>query len=335
MSKKQKVYQYDGEGNFIQEYESCTKANFATGGNKDNRSKISRACKRGWKCRGFYWSYQKSEKLLKYQNQVTPPGTFTLPNILIFDIETSLIKCYTFGIWDVNIAHDNIIQDWFILGYSAKWLFDSEVMAEFVTHEEAIEADDKRVVEKLWTLLDKADIVIAHNGDKFDIKKTNTRFFYYNMVKPSPYQSIDTLKTTKAVFAHTSNKLDYLVKFHLDKCKDETSMKLWRDCMCGCPDSLAYMEKYCIKDSLILEEFYLKLRGWIKNHPNLGIHIDDDGIIKCNHCLHQVFQSAGYYVTSVNKYKSIRCLNCGGLAHLRKSEITVNQKAQILASNAR
>ena len=88
MSKKKPVYQYDKEGNYINGYTSCTKANISIGGTEDSRSHISRACKRGFNYKGFYWSYTKSEKLLKYQNKVNPPGTFKLPNVLIFDIET-------------------------------------------------------------------------------------------------------------------------------------------------------------------------------------------------------------------------------------------------------
>ena len=33
--------------------------------------------------------------------------------------------------------------------------------------------NDFEICKELWKLLDEADVVIGHNGDAFDIKKTN------------------------------------------------------------------------------------------------------------------------------------------------------------------
>ena len=99
------------------------------------------------------------------------------PKILIFDIETMFMTVSVWGIsFKQRIPADNIIEDWNALSWSAKWLFDSEIMSDVLTSEEAIARDDSRILKSIWKLLDESDIVIAHNGDKFDLRKLNARF---------------------------------------------------------------------------------------------------------------------------------------------------------------
>ena len=55
-----------------------------------------------------------------------------------------------------------------------------------------IVGQNKTQLDSYIELIDKADIVIAHNGDKFDLRKLNTRFLFHELGTPSSYQSIDT-----------------------------------------------------------------------------------------------------------------------------------------------
>jgi len=60
--------------------------------------------------------------------------------------------------------------------------------------------NDKYLIKELWDVFDQADIIIAHHGDGFDIKKSNARFVFHNLQPPSPYKSIDTLKIARKYF---------------------------------------------------------------------------------------------------------------------------------------
>ena len=144
--------------------------------------------------------------LRRLKHQV--PGR--VPKILVFDIETSFMENYTWGTFKQDIAINQIKNDWNMICWSAKWLFSDEVIHDRLTGKESRRKDDKRITKSLWKLLDEADIVIAHNGDAFDIKKANARFLYHDLELPSPYRSIDTLKIARRNFKITSNKLDYL-----------------------------------------------------------------------------------------------------------------------------
>ena len=235
-------------------------------------------------------------------------------NILLFDIETTPLEVYVWGlIGNKYIQPNNIIKDWNVLSWSAKWLFDSRVMSDIQTPKEAIERDDKRIINSIWNLIDQADIIIAHNGDKFDVKKLNTRFHMNGLYPPSPYRSIDTLKVVKKSFAFSSNKLDYLSQIMTNRNKLETNFKLWTDCLHGNRNALNKMLAYNEEDVRLLEEVYVELRPWIRPHPNVNIYDDIEGCPSCGS--DDLEPNGGYYTTVTNKYLSYSCNECGSLSN--------------------
>lgn len=246
-----------------------------------------------------------------------------LPKIFIWDIETSPLNAYVWSLWQQNVSPSNgaLQSDWFILTWAGKYLFKDKMYSDRLTSEEAINQDDERIVRKLWKMLDEADIVIGHNIQKFDIKKVNTRFLYYGLPLPSPYQVIDTLLQARRVFAITSNKLDYIADFLGLGRKLTTSFALWDGCMKGKEESLKEMDEYCQQDIYVSEEVYLKLRPYMKSHPNLGLYIGDD-ITACPVCLSKKLTTVGTYKTKVSVYEAKRCKSCQSLSRSHKRDKT-------------
>jgi hypothetical protein len=161
-----------------------------------------------------------------------------------------------------------------MLCFAAKWLDGSKVFAHSLPDYKGYKPgseNDELLVRELWKLFDEADILIAHNGDRFDIRKTNARFAFYNLPPPSPYKTIDTLKIARRHFNFTSNKLDSLGD-HLGYGRKlvHTGFNLWKGCMTGDPKSWKHMIDYNKRDVVLLEQIYLHLRPWIKNHPNIS-----------------------------------------------------------------
>ena len=230
---------------------------------------------------------------------------------LIFDIETAPIQALVWRVWKENISIDQIESDWFMLCWSAKWLNDSEIIGERLTGKEALKENDKRIIKKLWNLFDEADIIVAHNGDYFDIPKTRSRFLLNGMKPPSPFRTIDTLKIAQKQFGFSHNKLDFLAgQFGLDR-KLPTDFKLWSKCLKGDDASLQYMFDYNKKDVLILEEVYLRLRGWTKSHPNMNMFQPETG---CANCGSINIKPKGYYTTQTRRYRSWQCQDCGAFS---------------------
>ncbi len=257
----------------------------------------------------------------------------TIPKILILDIETAPVRAYVWRLWKQNIYIDQIISDWFMLTWAAKWLLEEEVFSQKLTPEEVLREDDKRIVETLWHLLNQADIVIAHNGEQFDVPRIKARFLIHGFPPTTFYSQIDTKKVAAREFGFSSNKLEALARAFGIEGKDETDFTLWAACMEGNPEALAYMEKYNRQDIKVLEEVYIIMRPYIKSHPNYNLFTDSENPV-CPHCGHSELVFAGfYYFTQTGKYRNYRCLKCGALSRERKT-VFQNSKS-ILISNGR
>ena len=233
------------------------------------------------------------------------------PKILIFDVETAPMRAYIWSRWKQNIYLDQTISEWFMLTWSAKWLFSKEIISNRLTGKEVLKEDDSRIVKELWKLFDTADIVIAHNAKGFDILKCNSRFILNGLYPPSYYKVIDTKEIAAKHFGFSSNKLDALAQLFHIPVKLHTGFELWSKCMEGDEKSLKYMEKYNKHDVEILEEVYLTLLPYIKGHPNYNLYIDSIAPV-CPTCGGTHLESTGYYYyTPVSKYENFRCVECG------------------------
>ena len=257
----------------------------------------------------------------RFRNNKEPvPTPQQAPKILLFDIETAPMKSFLWSIWQKGVQPDQVTNDWFILTWAAKWLFNSKVMSEGLTPKDVKREDDSRIIRGMWHLLDEADIVIGHNSDRFDIPRLNIRFLINGMGPPLPYRSIDTLKVAKK-FAFTSNRLDQINRtLGLTRKMDTGGFTLWAECLDGNDKALKKMRKYNKRDVNILEETYLKLRPWIKSHPNIGLYLDLKSPV-CSNCGNTNIMWVGHYCTNVSKFRAGRC-ECGAIVRMRQNEIS-------------
>lgn len=260
--------------------------------------------------------------------------SFTEPKILLFDIETFPILAYTWTKWKANINDDFIVHDWGVLCWSAKWLFSDEVMNDTLTKTELANRDDRRISKSLWELIDEADVIIAHNLIRFDLKKMNTKFLEYGIGRPSPYQTIDTLLHVRKRFAITSNRLDYIAKnFFQIEGKLETEKGLWMKVMKDNDhEALLRMTDYCDQDVRVLQEVYLKIRAWVQPHPNVALLSMDinNGCPACGSEEKELTKTD--YNTYVNSYTAYRCGGCGHIYRERKSKTPISSNAGLKVS---
>jgi hypothetical protein len=174
------------------------------------------------------------------------------------------------------------------------------------------------VAKKLLDLLDEADIVIAHNGDRFDMRKANARFVYHNLGPVSPVKQIDTLKSARRYFMFNSNKLDNLGKHLGVGAKVDTGgFATWAGCMRGDMKAWKTMTKYAKQDVDLLRNVYMKLRPWMANHPNLNVY---SGESCCPTCGSDDLQRRGQRYTQVATYQQWYCNSCGAWSRTRMVE---------------
>lgn len=262
----------------------------------------------------FPW-YKRSElrRIKREYEDESPPKT------LIFDIETSPIEAYLWHLWEQRVRPDQLKKDWFIISWSAMWLDWTKVFSEVLTPSEAKKWNDKRIVKELWKVIDEADIIVAHNLDKFDKLKANTRFLKHGLPHPSPYQGIDTLKVAKKEFKISSNKLDYLCWFlGIDRKTETWGLDLWKDCVAWDKKALKKMDEYCQNDVAILKKVYYKLRPYIRNHPNYGVYKNAK---ICPNCGNKKIEWKDTFKTNSNKFLAWRCKECESLVRMSWKKI--------------
>lgn len=276
--------------------------------------------------RGIKIEYKRNGKKNVFKKEFDYEPNY---DILILDIETSPSKAYVWSRWNNNIYEDQMIQEWFVLSWSAKFLYSDITYSDVITKEEVNEENDYRIVNHLHNIMEKSKIIVAHNGINFDFKKINTRFLYYNL-SPLNFKIIDTLQITKSVLGNSSNRLDDLVKYYNLGKKTDTTFQLWKDSMNGNEDSLEKMRKYNVNDVLILEKLYLKLRPFIRNHPNVS-NFSGNGNV-CPVCGSPRLERCGFYYTNLSKFPKFKCKDCGSLSRSRENQNSKEKMKNLLIS---
>lgn len=189
--------------------------------------------------------------------------------ILIYDIETSynIGKFWRCG-YNLNINPGDIIEERKIICISYKWLGEKEVYNLVWDKNQ----DDKFLLEQFIEVLNEADMLVAHNGDRFDLKWIKTRALFHRLTMLVNYNQFDTLKVAKKKFVFNSNKLDYISKFLGYEGKIGTNMKLWDDIILRkCPDALIKMLEYCDEDVVQLENVYNDIVNWENPKFHAGV----------------------------------------------------------------
>lgn len=243
------------------------------------------------------------------------------PKIILWDIETSLMQVSTFTLYPKYISHHAIIQDWSIICGCWKVLGEDKIYSTSVTdYPKTFKKDvynDYHVVKDLREMLEGADIVIGHNGDKFDLKKFNARLIYHKLPPLPKIQTIDTLKQARKLAKFTSNRLDYLGKFLGVEGKMDTTPGLWDRAMRGDKAAIEEMVEYNKIDVKVLEDVYLALRSYMDTHPNIA----DPHTMQCPKCgEREVVKHKLRVSASGVRRQQYQCNGCGGYFTDRKSE---------------
>lgn len=231
------------------------------------------------------------------------------PKILIYDIETSPLLGYAWQKYEVNLI--GIKKHSQILSISWKWFGETPVYC--LTSEG--KKDDKQLVKKLSKLFGEADILVAHNGDKFDKKKTNASLIKHLLPPPQQTPSVDTLKVAKAYFAFTGNSLADLGGFlKVGKKAKHPGFDMWLGCMAGNAKSWKQMAYYNQQDVVLLEKVYERFRPWILNHPNIGkiINPNDKSLAVHPACGSKNVIRNGYRVSGSQVKQRWECRDCSG-----------------------
>lgn len=252
------------------------------------------------------------------------------PRILLLDIETAPAEVLAFGRFKQNISQDAILHEggW-IISIAWKWLDAGESTGEILDSLESFVKNDLRLVKIVRHLINKADVVVGHNLDSFDLPKIKARMIKHGLQPYKAIKTVDTLKIARRL-GFPSNKLDSLASFlGIGRKVQHQGISLWKGCMQGEETALADMLEYNIQDVDLLEKVYLKLRAYDTMPPNIG-KLYQDGV-RCPACGSDDIETTSNLVhTPVSVYQEVVCNCCGHRSRKRQVVNTKEARSNVL-----
>lgn len=233
--------------------------------------------------------------------------------VLLFDLECSPTLSWNYGQYESNAV--KVEKPPVLLSVAWKWLGDTKTECLTIADKPLEDRFDcSLVVDKLWHLLDEANVAIAHNIS-FDIKLATAFFLRQGMTPPSPYRTFCTLQAARRYFRTDNNKLDYLGELlGVGRKEKITNADVWYDVLFGDGQlrkkQNQLLRKYNVQDVELLEKIYLKLRPFVYNHPNLALASGHDVCPRCGRNEGFTLSKYRYTGMQVNAVQ-YQCKSCG------------------------
>ena len=228
--------------------------------------------------------------------------------VLTIDIESSPSVAHVWGLWDQNVAINQIVEDGRMICFAAKWYGDEQTLF----YSDQGKGGHEGMVRAAWELLNEADIIVTYNGINYDVKHLNREFVMLGLPPVERFKHVDLLRVVKKHFKFPSNKLDYVAQ-HLGighKVVHE-GHDLWKACMAGDMDAWQRMETYNRGGVTLTERMYDRLRPWCGVGMGVSLAVFRGGVLSCPACGGVERVSTGPVVVGVSRFEGYRCVQCG------------------------
>lgn len=242
---------------------------------------------------------------------------------LVLDIETRPHLGYVWSLWDQNVGLSQIAETGSVICVAAKWIDEKKVHFFSDYHD-----GHDEMLEAIWDLVDRADVVVGYNSRSFDMKHLAREWIVAGLDPPSPYRDIDLLTAVRHRFKFASAKLAHVsVELGLDGKAETGGFELWKACMSDDPAAWAKMKRYNVQDVRLTEELYYRVRPWLPtSSPNAAIFIDSEDP-RCPRCTSDDVIRWGYLATNAGTYRRFKCKGCGSYARATKRLSTTELRA--------
>jgi len=183
-----------------------------------------------------------------------------------------------------------------------------------VHHLQWDKGDDSDMIAKFMDVIEVADEMVAHNGDKFDMSWYNGRHLIHGLAPISKAKTVDTYKMAAKNFNLNSYKLDYLAKILLGEGKSGTNFGMWKKIVLDNDEaSMKKMISYCKKDVVLLERVWQKLRAYEEPMTHAAVMATGDVRTRwmCKHCGSDHVKKSKTNVTKAGMVQhQMQCLDC-------------------------
>lgn len=170
--------------------------------------------------------------------------------------------------------------------------------------------DDRFLLKAFEPIFEKADLVVHHFGDYYDLPFIQTRRLINGLLKLSDVQTVDTWKIARKKLRLGSNRLERILDvLNCPYQKTPVRLSIWSDARIGDKKAFKYVEKHNEIDVLVLAWVYKRIRSMWPSHPAL-ICTPHMSLNKCIVCGGKAKRN-GIWPTAKHHYQRIRCTNCG------------------------
>jgi hypothetical protein len=242
--------------------------------------------------------------------------------VLTLDIETSPNLGWIWDIWKGIMPPKQVVQQWDVMMVGTHWLGSPDPVKVFSAFHDGY----MPMLSAVWEMMDEADAALTYNGKRFDRPRLKTVWAINGFTPPSPTADIDLDETIRREFQFPSHSLDYASRqFGLGGKVPNSGFDLWLRCMQNEAAAWDEMVVYCGGDVTLTEEFYFKVRPWIKRHPSLAART---GEMNCVNCGSANLIKKGFGYTLSRAYQRLRCSDCG--KPQRSSKAVPGSTAQVV-----
>jgi uncharacterized protein YprB with RNaseH-like and TPR domain len=172
--------------------------------------------------------------------------------IATFDIETTHLSA-DFGVILCAVVKDSSPSS------KAVVLRGDKLNPRWKTHR----SFDKHLVVKLRAELEKYDVLIAHNGLKFDLPFIRTRMAKWGLAPLKDFKIVDPVQLARNKLRMSYNSLAKLAGFLGVNSKTDVTGDMWlRAALDGDIESMDYISTHCEEDVRTLERIVDAVKGY-------------------------------------------------------------------------
>ncbi len=175
------------------------------------------------------------------------PRQQELLKVAAFDLETSDLKA-DFGILLVSCVQEQGGRMWTQVHASDQW------------------SDDSAIVTATIAQLSQYDVLVAHNGVRFDLPWLNSRASHHGLAPlPPTLKILDPVLMARKRFHISYNGLDRVASFlGVAEKKTPVDGQIWvRATLDRDPEALDYIRKHCIRDVEVLNKVMARMRPYL------------------------------------------------------------------------
>lgn len=218
------------------------------------------------------------------------PGLSDYPGLTL---KASINSIICVGWKELDSKETHCISAW---DYQKRWLKDVN--------------DDSQVVKDAYEVLKDADVLVTHNGKRFDWKFFQTRLLVHKLPPLPKIIHIDTCSEAKKHLFPLNNRLNTLARIltSVEK-KENGGWPLWVKVSEREIKAQKLMTQYCKQDVVVLEHVFNEMRPLIKGLPNANMFSDTCDL--CPNCGSPKMQKRGESVNKQRRLQRYQCQDCG------------------------